>query len=249
MFLPEIAQIRYESSRIAPLAGTRTPNAWRVPLLSASVAAKGRTERGANVVVFAHAPTCAMQPESLRDAVTLKTYRGFPGRDKIPAFDLDTYLNHLLPINDAEFRRLLSLDGQLDSANRRKVWVLDARELSSIHAEDYSSVEEAMEHPLVVPLFGNTEIAERYLRAHENEYARSAYRHWDGACRSNWQESHSSSTPILRMKFTALRESRDDPGFLPLYLGNDHERVWPGMGCCSKLWGAGNYTLSIPGSP
>ena len=126
-------------ARIAASAESRL---WQVWWTAPSVQATGRNKAGKPVVVYAHVPNYFSRSENITQAVKNGLVNG-AGR---------------LP--QEEFQRLLDLE---DNAN---VFVVEYATLQSADS-GLIAVENALQHPQVIPFLGGQERAEAYLAAYE----------------------------------------------------------------------------------
>jgi len=121
---------------------------WSKWFSAPSIRATGKTSQGNSVVVYAHIPNYLSNPKNIREAIG-KGLRNMAG---------------IMP--QAEFQRLVDLDGSTDNLENRSVWVVDYDTLRKSKSGGIS-VYDALEHPQTIPFIGGKDRAERYLLRHK----------------------------------------------------------------------------------
>ncbi len=135
LFMPELALARVDSQEL-----------WKDWYAAPSFRATGKTKQGAKVVLYAHVPSNFSTPANIREAITN-----------------GNLVNGAGPIPQAEFNRLVSLDGN------GRVFVVEYDTLRKAPS-DVISVDAAFEHPQTIPFLGGEATAKAYLAKHKEMY-------------------------------------------------------------------------------
>lgn len=160
-FMPEVidAKLSLLDLEMLPRDGTLSTynKLWHIglELCTPSIAATGKTNVGAEVVVFAHVPNYFSDSKNIVGNETLLRC----GRSAFP---------------QDEFNRLVGLDGMTNEKGDRLVSVIDYRRLKRISERDLDGLGEtpvrrAINHPQTIPFVGGSKRAKRYLKSHAEE--------------------------------------------------------------------------------
>ena len=138
-------------------------NWWTTP----SIKATGRTKNGTAVVVYAHVPSYLSEPGNIENAIKQGLVRGAG----------------IMP--QSEFQRLLDLE------DGKRVFVVDYGKLRDSKSGTLS-IEQALEHPQIIPFLGGEARAEAYLQKHSKIY---------GDRIGIWHGDYLGNNPVWRVLF------------------------------------------------
>ena len=118
--------------------------AWENWYTTPSIRATGRTKSGSRIVLYAHTDNYFSNPDNIRKSISQGLIRG---AGKMP---------------QEEFQRLADLAEQDD----KQVFLVPYETLKKSKS-GLIDVDDALDHPQVIPFLGGKEIAEKYLENHK----------------------------------------------------------------------------------
>ncbi len=171
LFIPELAELKAQNFRDSHLWEepyrniTSSPVTRSIPYITPSIKAVGRTKAGNRVLVYAHIPSTCNNPDFLEYIISQDS--GISKREG------RLLINGSGIMPPEEFYDLLEKE---DGTN---VFVLDWNKTIvdiqrfGAHAQmgfSRPNLDEVLEHPIILPFFGSTATAKRYLKVHRREY-------------------------------------------------------------------------------
>lgn len=147
---------------------------WQRGYMSTSLKATGKTKQGNAIVIYAHIPNYFSKPENVREAKQKGLIKG----------------SGIMP--EEEFKRLLDLEDE------KNVFVRDYDVIKN-SSSGFITIQEALKHPLTIPLFQGRKRAEVYLKRHEEVYGQKI---------NIWHSDTLIDQPLGRLLFIGGKDYR-----------------------------------------